>query len=818
MKLVRALAIAALLIAVATPVTAQEDPPNPVDVFVDALNTAKGKEFASQFLKEPARGSAQVDDPMGDFFHSTGQAPGFTPPHIDILSTWVLDLDDPGGEIFTPTDQNAMWAPTGSFEAPTAEHGTMPTIVGEVPHDGSQYDGGAVLFGFTVLETPPLEVPGRCEYVVWVNDTSRPEAFTNNPSFPQDPAGGTNRAFGLGLNPEGQGMTSTFSLELTPDGFFQSVPEDDIRSFITPGYVGVTVPRDLLGDMAEVNFFTFCVESGFSFEPEETGADQTGLVAISPDDFGVVSIAEFVPTTTTSSSTTSTTSAPTTTSSVPASTTTTAGDTPADEGMFPWWVLIVGGLGLGGYGLFLLLTGGKDPCRELYEAWLAAQTACDDAQAAADEAADACEEAEADLTDLEDERKELCEAWPPACWTTDDGGWIEDDQGNRITSRDLHMRRMALGDVWSDYQAGKLTAQEVEAKWQQMDTPGFREELRETDQEYKEELAEIDADLSKAREKLEETCAAATKAQAKADEACAEADAARKRYEECITAAAEESAAAAATGSGPSGGTSVGPSGPAAAPTPAEPGKDPCEGVEPKRRYEPAGTPDKIDVNVDFAVITGVEGGSERNIAAGQQLTFDLNDLARDLDFIGDMISARSAGLHIGGSANGFASGKYVAASAGVIRGGIDAAMATDLAPEVPTGVVEAGVEMLEGVSRLGSTVARKVTEWMEGQQIMLLWVTMFYQEITATPYRILECRQGVGWVCVEKVWEIEVSKLKKRPRNPNIKRYIVESNLNKARFQAEIRRQSQRAANRVRNDARTLMQWRARHEPGPCS
>ena len=87
-------------------------------------------------------------------------------------------------------------------------------------------------------------------------------------------------------------------------------------------------------------------------------------------------------------------------------------------------------------GSFLLYVK-KDPCKELYEAWLAAKKACDEAQAEADSAAEDCIDAEFELEDLEDERKELCKAWPPACWSTEEGGSIEDDQGNRITSRDV---------------------------------------------------------------------------------------------------------------------------------------------------------------------------------------------------------------------------------------------------------------------------------------------------------------------------------------------------------------------------------------------
>ena len=144
-----------------------------------------------------------------------------------------------------------------------------------------------------------------------------------------------------------------------------------------------------------------------------------------------------------------------------------------------------------------------DPCKKLLEAWQSAQKACDDTQTSADDAADDCEEADLDLEDLEDERKKACKAWPPACWSTEDGGWIEDDRGNRITARDVHMRKMALGEIWEDYKAGRLSATQVEAKWQEMDSAEFRDEIRENDEAFKDLLDDIDADI-KAAEQVRE--------------------------------------------------------------------------------------------------------------------------------------------------------------------------------------------------------------------------------------------------------------------------------------------------------------------------
>jgi hypothetical protein len=474
--------------------------------------------------------------------------------------------------------------------------------------------------------------------------------------------------------------------------------------------------------------------------------------------------------------------------------------------------VLLGGITLALVGWWLYMRG--DPCKELRDAWLAAQRACDEAQESADDAADDCIEAELDLEDLEEERKEACKAWPPACWSTEDGAWVEDDQGNRVTSRDLHMKRMALGEIWSDYKAGKLSAQEVEAKWQEMDTPEFREEMRETDEAFKDLLEDIDADIAEAEEAAEEACDAAKEAQKAADEACAAAEAARKAYEECIGAAVAADAGAGTEGGGEDGPS--GPTGPGVAGTSPGEQADPCKDVDPKRKYESAGKADPIRVNVDFSIIIGRSEGSERNVAAGEQLVFNLRDLARDLDFAGDMLNARTAGLHIGGAANGYAQGKYVATAAGIVRGGIDATMATtDLVPDVPTTPVQAGTEFLEKTAQLGAFVAGKVTEWMSNYQIFTVRRSFFYQFITATPYNIMECRTGQGWVCVEKVWEFEVGKLQVLPGKD--REFTMNSSVRRAQFEREVRRLSQSAANTIKNDAQRLAEWRAQHEPGPC-
>ncbi|MGB7859122.1 MAG: hypothetical protein WBM90_01345, partial [Acidimicrobiia bacterium] len=558
-----------------------QEQPNPVEILIDAFSTPQGRLFAAQFLREPLPGKSTVADETGDFEHSSGQQPGYTPDHIDILSTWALQFH--GGpleqDIFGPTDQSSLWATTGQMTVEPPNHDAFLTFSGDQPHDGSQYDQGAILFGFSLAGTPMPPMPGRCEYVVWINDLSRGPTFANLPAFPGDPAAGTNLAFGLGLNPDDQGPTSTFALEYQKGSGFVSNPAIDVRSFITTDYVGVFVPSGQIGQMSDVNFYTFCMEEGFTFEPEMTGADQTGLIALTSEDLGQLAIVEVV------SSTTTTTEPTSSTTSEPATSTTSGSDEDApttDGSGFPWWLVMIGGgisVAIVGWWLF---NQEDDPCRELLEAWMAAQKQCDYLEDLAEQAANDCEEAELELEDLEQERRDACNLWPPACWETEEGASMEDDRGNRITSRDVHMRKMALGDIWDDYKAGKLSALEIEAKWREIDTPEFREELRDTDTAAKELVAEIDADIETTRQRADEACERAINSRQKADDACARSDEARKAYEDCVTKAEAISAASTSPSASedPTSGTATGAGN---EPSSTSPQKDPCDGVQPKR-------------------------------------------------------------------------------------------------------------------------------------------------------------------------------------------------------------------------------------------
>lgn len=531
MKRLPALLLTLPMVLLAAPVLAADHRDNPLEPIFDFFNSAQDQVFVAKIVKEPVETRGSTTDPEGDFEHPTGQTPGYTPDHIDILGTRTLVFDPGALELFTPTG-DGFWAETGPNYVESANGDPFHTFTGDIAHDGSQYNGGTFLFGFTVAAPPPVEVEGRCEYVVWINDVSRGPTFVHHPNFPGDPASGTNIAFGLGINPEGQEISSNFTLELSKTGGFAPNPETDIRSFISDDYVGITVPRGAIGQLAGVNFYTFCAASGFGFNADESGADQTGLIEMTEEDLGIM---EVVATPAVAETTTTLQLSTTTITAGEPGPTTAETEEPTLEGRaFPWWLVLLGALGLGILAYWLLAMRG-DPCKELARVWQDAEKACADAEGDADNAGTVCEEAQLELEGLEDDRKKICREWPPVCWETDDGGWVEDDRGHRITAREVHMRKMALGEIWSDYRAGKLSATQVEAKWKERDTPEFREEITETDRAFKDSLESVDAKIAIAREFADEACKRSTEARRRAEETCADTVRAKGAYEDCIS-------------------------------------------------------------------------------------------------------------------------------------------------------------------------------------------------------------------------------------------------------------------------------------------
>ena len=103
-----------------------------------------------------------------------------------------------------------------------------------------------------------------------------------------------------------------------------------------------------------------------------------------------------------------------------------------------------------------------------------------------------------------------------------------------MTSRDVHMRKTALGDSWDDYKEGKLTALEVERLWRELDTPEFREEMRVREEAFETQLVEIEELIIMASNTFDEMCDQAEEAQAKAKKKLDATKSARDAYEDCL--------------------------------------------------------------------------------------------------------------------------------------------------------------------------------------------------------------------------------------------------------------------------------------------
>ena len=227
---------------------------------------------------------ASWSDQLGDLEHPSGDDPGYQPEFIDIDSVAAIRLGSGWEPLFGSTDDAAGPWSLGQGLVDT-DDGVIQTYAGDdMVRDGSQYRLGAYFFGLRLAGAPPASVPGRCEFVIWIHEIRNPATW--EPVLSQDPATGTNLAFGIGLNPEVE--SGAFVLELSDEsGVFEPSFEFDVRGFFADDFVGIFVPGFAAAEFDAINVSTFCAETGFLFEADASGADQLGLVELTPDDLGV---------------------------------------------------------------------------------------------------------------------------------------------------------------------------------------------------------------------------------------------------------------------------------------------------------------------------------------------------------------------------------------------------------------------------------------------------------------------------------------------------------------------------------------------------
>ncbi len=316
-------------------------------------------------------------------------------------------------------------------------------------------------------------------------------------------------------------------------GYDSIVVAVDVDTLFPDGYEGSTY--GFAGHIHDGRYgLTTDSRSMVSFATGEPGL----LVSVPVTD--TIEVGSEPPTSSSSSSSSSTSSSSSSTSSSLASAEPPPAAAPPEEeedtGGFPVTgvLFLVGGLVLVGVGGKLFFAKKGDPCTDLLLAWEAARRACEEARAEAAAAEDACDKARAHHRDLKRQHRNICKEWPPAC--EGEGAWIEESgkPDSRITQRDLHARRLVLGPLWDDYQAGKVSAEEVERVWQRADTPEFRQELRKRTEAKKAEREALGAEIGTAAAAEAKACAASAEARAKADAACQKAEEAKAAYEACV--------------------------------------------------------------------------------------------------------------------------------------------------------------------------------------------------------------------------------------------------------------------------------------------
>lgn len=498
-----------------------------------------------------------VRDETGDGEFSTGETPSQDlPVEFDIQQfAAYLFTGDPGIHPFSVervSEGGIFCGDPGSIPQLELISHCQDGFEGSDFNDGTYIATIGLAGPFDMFSTSQI-----CEFVVWYDDARIEDTFTSLPQFPNDPADGTNTAFGVRST---FGEVQPFGLELTSGGFFQDMPTSTVGVF-GGDEVSLLIPSNDVVEPTHMVAYTFC--TGGSYSASDSFADTT--MPFDPVSTQLL-LTEVVPVTT-STSTTSTTSTTTTTTTTQPPTTT--GPTTTSEGGFPWVAVIVGGVILTGIGIWMAAR--KKNCEKELLAWQAAQKVCDEATETRKKAEEAVTKAEKTRDDAEEAVEDLCEAMPPICWdSAPEDSWAEDPDvpGSRIDRFDLFVKRAWGKSNWSRYRDGKMTAQEVEQAWEQ-DPPGeFGDGLRKEYEASKGKKKDLDKKLEDAETELDKAEKAVEEAEGKAKEACKKAAAAKAAYDACMSKPTP-------TPAGPgTGGTTGGDPGPTPGPTPGTDGGD----------------------------------------------------------------------------------------------------------------------------------------------------------------------------------------------------------------------------------------------------
>ena len=720
-----ALAIATVF-ALSVPASAQVTPLNVTDIVPTDHITDLAEAFEALgdgvvydiAFSNPGETFA-VTDSIGDGEFSTGETPSQSLPvefDIENFAAYLFTGNpETNSEKFSNVQDGGLFCGGGDSHpaAPDLRSFCQPEF------DSTDFIDGAYVATFDLAGDFGLfNTTQICEFVVWYDDGTRNNIFNRLDQFPNDPADGTNTAFGIRST---LGEVQPFGLELTDGGFFQDMPTSTIGIF-GGDEVSLLIPSMHVTEPSHMRAYTFC--TGGSFSADDSFADTT--VAFDPFPTELL-VTEVVATTTTTSTTTTTT----TTTTQPITTETTAPSVAtSEEGGFPWLAVIIGGLILTAIGIWIAAR--KKGCEDELLAWQKAQKACDDAKKAHQDAKDAVDKAEKKLDDAEDELDELCDDMPPICYDRDiEDSWVEDPDvaGSRIDGFDLFARRQWGRANWQRYRDGEMTAQEVEQAWDQHPPEDFKDKLRTKYDKGKKRRQELDKEIEQADTDLEKAEQAEEDAEAKAEEACDKAAKAKAAYDLCMK---KPTPTPTATGPGTGGTPGTGGGGtPGSTPGGEEP-PEPCSPDGGTKEGSSRTQTFRVPLRVDPRISGGhAQAASEyANEIAGY-----IGQASVVAEALGRVFSFGSAGKVV----TDFSVGGAADLGAGVVSEATGFPIPTNL----PTAAANVGKTYLDAAK----AIIQKVPE-LQARRLPDTDVTVYveYEAYTMTCTSILTCKQG-EWV-----------------------------------------------------------------------
>lgn len=182
-------------------------------------------------------------------------------------------------------------------------------------------------------------------------------------------------------------------------------------------------------------------------------------------------------------------------------------------------------------------------CEELRQQAADAEAAVERAAADVAAANEKMSEARRGFIDARDAAREASDAADAAADDdaegSDESNWVEGDEG-RVTQGDLALGRRAAEEAQARYEAGEITAEQLEAEWNRLRGEEGRAELRRQRDARAKETAERAAAARAAENEANEAWAAAQAAEDAARQAQRDARAARDRARDAADAACRE--------------------------------------------------------------------------------------------------------------------------------------------------------------------------------------------------------------------------------------------------------------------------------------